>query len=240
MFVKNNIQPLFLKYIQNKNSLTPKESEIVFLEIENIKKYVKKWILYEIKENYNKKNKVEQKLETLFYKLKKIYDQFIDKDFEPFFEENLEYIIEEAIFDSIGITAKKQKIFSPTNNYSNILYWIHSLVFYKTLEFLENELLKYESAKQSVKSDKQYKLEIETKLHEEDWKKLVNEIMSDSDLLLFIPPDIQEKLKLFLLALKIDDVKLSEEDKKNVAPYIETLMSVLKNKKEFYEEILFF
>ena len=180
-------------------------------------------------------------METLFYKLKKFYENNLKISFDLFFEENLELFIEDAIFESMGILKDKKKIFTPVDANSNILYWIHSLVFYKILDFLENETLKYENAHDTIVNDLfNFQLEVETKLEEDDWKKLVEEIMLQDELKMFVPVDIQLKIKKFLLSLKIKDIEFLDSEKQEIFPYIDILKNLLNKKKTFYEEILFF
>jgi len=239
LYVKKHIQPIFIKYIKDKHSVTKEEKEILFSELENIKKYIEKWIIYEIKEDFNKKNKIEQKLETLHNKLKYFYENVLQMNFDLFFEENLEFMIESTLLDVIN-PVNTQYIFDE-KRYSNFMYWIHSIVFYKILNFLDNELLKYEEEKSMLENDFTYSfIDAETLLEEKDWEKIVKEILNDNELVFFIPPDIQPLIEKFLLSLKIKSIEITKRELKKITPYIEILQKLLKKKKHFYEEIMFF
>jgi len=239
LYVKKNIQPLFIKYLKNKDTMTLEEKEILFAELDNIKKYIKKWIIYEIKEDYNKKSKIEKKMETLYNKLKYFYENVLQDNFDLFFDENLEIIIETTLLNIINPKDDKH-IFDETK-YSNIIYWAHSIVFYKVLNFLSNEVLKYEREKEILNNSFTHSFkEIESSLEEKDWEKIVEEILNDNELVFFIPHDIQPIVKKFLLSLKIKTIEITDKELKKIFPYIEILQNLLKKKKQFYEEIMFF
>ena len=239
LYLQNNIQPLFLKFIEDKNQLNPEEKEVIFKEMENMKLYLKKWIKYEIQEDYNTKSALEKKLETLYFKIRNIFSNS-DMEFEPFFEENLEIIIDDAIFEALGVNNSK-KVFKQTNDHSNILFWCHSIVFYKTLSFMDNELLKYQTTANNEQiSSENYHKEFESKIYDEDWEKMVEEILNEEEINLFIPYDILPFLRKLLLSLKIDKYYLTEEEIMIVKPYSDILLEILKKKEEYYEEILFF
>lgn len=235
-YIKHNFQPLCIKFIKDKSLISKEEKEYIFNEFNNIKKYLKKWIFYEIKEDYNKKNNLQKKLETLYYKLKNIYSN-MEKDFDSFFSENLEMIIENSIFNCLGIDGNKA--FHEITEKSNILYWCHSIIFYKLLSFLDNEVLKYQNIN-SISIEYNDKYKIETKLQQEDWDKMVQEIINEEEFVLFVPSDIKPILTKFLLAIKDNKYSLEENEFKQISPYMDILVEILKKKKKYYEEILFF
>lgn len=61
-YLNNTYESLFLKYIQNKDSLTSEDNKKLFEGIKSISSYIIRGLFYQIIENYNSKSPIRKKI----------------------------------------------------------------------------------------------------------------------------------------------------------------------------------
>lgn len=207
--LKDKYEDIFLRYINDKNSLNKEEIEKLYSGIKEISLYIKTGMFYQLLEYYSSKTALSRKIEVLFYKAKQQYNG--KEEFQDFIEEEILILAEDAIYEGLGLSEGIK--FNKTEENSNMILFFKNKLFYKLLNFLENRVSNFQNLSFFLLNEDEEDL-----LEKEDF---INKLIKDSNLEAAINPDIILRLKEALMFNNIDE---------DLIPYVEFLVEYKEKK----------
>lgn len=207
-------EPIFIKYIEDKNSLTTEETDLFFNGIQDIARYVATGLVYQVLLSPNKKTKVEKECIYYLNLAKKYYPQEI---FEDMLSSELLDLSEESVYESLGMSKKiKDKTFIKLTNDSNIVSYINGIFFYKFLNFIKSNIEACVKVELSSDDDN-YFSEID-----DSQKEHLDDLIEQSLLNKSVSPELLSEIKEAILKKDIDD---------KIEPYVKFLANFSSQRK---------
>lgn len=212
-----NYEPVLLKYIKDKDSLSLEENKIFCDAIQDISRYVIIGLMYQVLLSPNKKTPVE--MECVYYlSLSKKY--YSPEAFQEILDRETIHLAEEAIFESLGMFKnKKDKTFIKLTDRSNIISYINGIFFYKFLNFIKAHI---EACNKVQLQSSDFEDEIRVSEEQRDF---LDDLIEKSLLNKSVSTELLEEIKESILTGDIDE---------EILPYVEFLAKYKENntKKE--------